>query len=89
MAALCSMIMMSFDSLLQLQFQKIAPLLPSMRMRWLPSPGFMLMKMMFFPEELKGFIEFSGSLREVFLEYHADLFEVDFWQKTQDNDMCG
>jgi isocitrate dehydrogenase kinase/phosphatase len=42
-----------------------------------------------FPEELKSFIALSGSLREVFLEHHADLFDVDFWQQTQDKIRAG
>jgi isocitrate dehydrogenase kinase/phosphatase len=37
-----------------------------------------------FPEELLGFIELAGTLREAFLENHADLFEVNFWQQSQD-----
>jgi isocitrate dehydrogenase kinase/phosphatase len=37
-----------------------------------------------FPEELLGFLELAGTLRDVFLEHHADLFEVDFWQQCQD-----
>ena len=36
-----------------------------------------------FPEELQLFLELPGSLKEVFLKHHANLFEVDFWQQTQ------
>ena len=37
-----------------------------------------------FPEELLRFLELSGTLRNAFLEHHADLFEVHFWQQCQD-----
>jgi isocitrate dehydrogenase kinase/phosphatase len=36
-----------------------------------------------FPEELRNFTGLSGSLKQVFLKHHADLFDVDFWQQTQ------
>jgi isocitrate dehydrogenase kinase/phosphatase len=42
-----------------------------------------------FPEELQNFIELSGSLREAFLQHHSDLFEVEFWQQTQDKIRAG
>ena len=42
-----------------------------------------------FPEELQYFMELSGSLKKVFLEHHADLFGVDFWQQTQDKIRIG
>ena len=42
-----------------------------------------------FPEELQYFMELSGSLKKVFLEHHADLFGVDFWQQTQDKIRVG
>jgi isocitrate dehydrogenase kinase/phosphatase len=42
-----------------------------------------------FPEELQYFLELSGSLKKVFLEHHADLFGVDFWQQTQDRIRVG
>ncbi len=42
-----------------------------------------------FPEELRDFTGLTGSLKEVFLKHHADLFDVDFWQKTQDKIRAG
>jgi isocitrate dehydrogenase kinase/phosphatase len=42
-----------------------------------------------FPEELRDFTGLSGVLKEVFLTHHADLFEVDFWQQTQDKIRAG
>jgi isocitrate dehydrogenase kinase/phosphatase len=36
-----------------------------------------------FPEEFKYFIGLKGTLREVFMEHHSDLFEVDYWQQIQ------
>jgi isocitrate dehydrogenase kinase/phosphatase len=37
----------------------------------------------FFPEELRHFLGLHGALRDVFMCYHADLFEVRFWQQIQ------
>jgi len=42
-----------------------------------------------FPEELREFTGLSGSLQKVFLKHHADLFELDFWQRTQDKIRAG
>ena len=36
-----------------------------------------------FPQEFRNFLGLSGPLREVFLQHHADLFEVDFWLRAQ------
>jgi isocitrate dehydrogenase kinase/phosphatase len=36
-----------------------------------------------FPEEFRKFLGLSGPLREVFMQHHADLFEVDFWLRAQ------
>ncbi len=36
-----------------------------------------------FPEEFEHFLGISGGLRQVFLEYHSDLFHPDFWRQTQ------
>ena len=36
-----------------------------------------------FPEELRNFMGLQGKLREVFLEYHEDLFDVRFWHQIQ------
>ena len=36
-----------------------------------------------FPEEFRNFLALPESLREVFLQHHADLFEVDFWFRAQ------
>jgi isocitrate dehydrogenase kinase/phosphatase len=37
-----------------------------------------------FPEELRTFLGLQGRLREVFLEHHGDLFEVEFWTGLQE-----
>ena len=42
-----------------------------------------------FPEEFRNFIGLPQSLREVFLQHHADLFEVDFWLRTQQTIAAG
>jgi isocitrate dehydrogenase kinase/phosphatase len=42
-----------------------------------------------FPEEFRKFLQLSGALREVFLEHHADLFEVEFWRRAQENIEAG
>jgi len=36
-----------------------------------------------FPEEFRKFLGLPEPLREVFLQHHADLFEVDFWLRAQ------
>jgi len=42
-----------------------------------------------FPEELQNFIGLSGSLKTEFFKHHSDLFDVDFWQQTQDKIRAG
>ena len=42
-----------------------------------------------FPEEFRNFIGLPQSLREVFLQHHADLFEVDFWLRAQQTIAAG
>lgn len=37
-----------------------------------------------FPEELLTFLGLTGRLREAFLAHHAELFEPEFWQQTQE-----
>ena len=37
-----------------------------------------------FPEELPRFLGLKPELRVVFDEYHADLFDIDFWRAVQD-----
>jgi isocitrate dehydrogenase kinase/phosphatase len=36
-----------------------------------------------FPEEFRYFLGLKGELKDLFLQKHADLFEVDFWQEIQ------
>jgi isocitrate dehydrogenase kinase/phosphatase len=36
-----------------------------------------------FPQEFRNFLGLPEPLREVFLQHHADLFEVDFWRQAQ------
>ena len=37
-----------------------------------------------FPEEFRKFLGLSEPLRAVFLEQHADIFEIEFWRRTQE-----
>ncbi len=37
-----------------------------------------------FPAEFDRFLELKGPLKELFLEHHADLLEVDFWRSRQE-----
>jgi len=37
-----------------------------------------------FPEEFQYFLGLDGILKDVFVEHHADLFEVEFWQRVQE-----
>jgi isocitrate dehydrogenase kinase/phosphatase len=36
-----------------------------------------------FPEEFRNFLGLSEPLREVFMEHHADLFDVEYWRRAQ------
>ena len=36
-----------------------------------------------FPEEFRNFLALPDPLRNVFLQHHADLFDVDFWLRAQ------
>jgi isocitrate dehydrogenase kinase/phosphatase len=36
-----------------------------------------------FPEEFRNFLGLSESLREVFMQHHADIFEVEYWRRAQ------
>jgi isocitrate dehydrogenase kinase/phosphatase len=36
-----------------------------------------------FPEEFSNFTGLPDSLRQIFLQHHADLFEIDFWRHAQ------
>ncbi len=38
-----------------------------------------------FPEEFRAFLRLPGDANRVFVEHHADLFEVRFWQKMQEH----
>lgn len=42
-----------------------------------------------FPEEFKTFMGLNASQMEIFLSGHADLFGVDFWQRTQETILSG
>ncbi|MCG6918390.1 MAG: bifunctional isocitrate dehydrogenase kinase/phosphatase [Deltaproteobacteria bacterium] len=37
-----------------------------------------------FPEEFSNFLGLKGDLKDLFLQEHSDLFEVDFWHQIQD-----
>jgi isocitrate dehydrogenase kinase/phosphatase len=37
-----------------------------------------------FPEEFATFLLVSDRIRDAFMRYHPDLFDAEFWQKTQD-----
>ena len=36
-----------------------------------------------FPEEFSAFLGLSPDLRQIFLKYHQDLFDTEFWLQTQ------
>ncbi len=46
-------------------------------------PWFYVDKNDVFPQEFRNFLGLPESLQEVFLQHHADLFEVDFWLQAQ------
>ena len=37
-----------------------------------------------FPEEFRKFLGLSEPLREVFMQQHADIFEIEFWRRAQE-----
>ena len=42
-----------------------------------------------FPEEFEHFIGLSGDQRVTFMRHHADLLDVDFWQRTKQRLQAG
>jgi isocitrate dehydrogenase kinase/phosphatase len=46
-------------------------------------PWFVVERNEVFPEELGRFLGLTGRLRDLFLEHHSDLFEVELWRRTQ------
>ena len=42
-----------------------------------------------FPEEFQTFLLVSDKIREAFMRHHPDLFDVEFWQKTQEQIRMG
>jgi isocitrate dehydrogenase kinase/phosphatase len=42
-----------------------------------------------FPEEFKSFLDLEGDLREIFLNFHGDLFKVNFWLNLQNRIKAG
>jgi isocitrate dehydrogenase kinase/phosphatase len=42
-----------------------------------------------FPEEYRTFLGLGGHLRDVFIEHHGDLFEVEFWSTMQAKHRAG
>jgi isocitrate dehydrogenase kinase/phosphatase len=36
-----------------------------------------------FPEEFETFLLVSDRIRDAFMRHHADLFDAEFWQNTQ------
>src|SRR6185312_7432699 len=46
-------------------------------------PWFFVGEQDVFPEEFRAFLVPPGDLRDAFLEAHADLLDVEFWQRVQ------
>jgi isocitrate dehydrogenase kinase/phosphatase len=42
-----------------------------------------------FPEEFGRFIGLTGEQRAAFMRHHADLLDIDFWQRTKDRLQAG
>ena len=42
-----------------------------------------------FPEEFSNFLGLKGDLKDLFLQEHSDLFEVDFWRQMQSGIKAG
>jgi isocitrate dehydrogenase kinase/phosphatase len=43
----------------------------------------------FFPEEFRTWLGLASPWREVFMQHHGDLFELDFWRDTQNRIKAG
>jgi isocitrate dehydrogenase kinase/phosphatase len=48
-----------------------------------PEPWFHVANNDVFPEEFRTYVRLPRGLDETFAQYHADLFEPDFWSRTQ------
>ena len=49
-----------------------------------PEPWFSVADEDVFPEEMKSFLGLRGELEGVFMEHHSDLFEAEYWRRTQE-----
>jgi isocitrate dehydrogenase kinase/phosphatase len=54
-----------------------------------PEPWFSVGESDVFPAEFGTFLGLDGALREVFLDHHADLLEVEFWRLMQERNRSG
>lgn len=54
-----------------------------------PSPWFHVGENDIFPEEFRTFLGLQGTLRDLFLEHHQDLFDVNFWKGMQEHHRAG
>jgi isocitrate dehydrogenase kinase/phosphatase len=54
-----------------------------------PEPFYTVAEGDVFPAELQSFLGLRGRLREVFLEEHGELFEVEFWRGMQERNRRG
>jgi isocitrate dehydrogenase kinase/phosphatase len=52
-------------------------------------PWFMVGEHDVFPEEFSAFLGLSSRLRQIFLKYHSDLFEPEFWLQAQNEIRSG
>jgi isocitrate dehydrogenase kinase/phosphatase len=52
-------------------------------------PWFMVGEHDVFPEEFSSFLGLAPELRKIFLEYHGDLLDPEFWQKAQEQIRSG
>ena len=75
-----------FDELCPLvdcNFRKMPPARDEMQ-EMSAEPWFFVGENDIFPEEFESFLGLSAGLHQVFKIHHADLFEVEFWQRTQE-----
>ncbi|HZV53435.1 MAG TPA: bifunctional isocitrate dehydrogenase kinase/phosphatase [Rhodocyclaceae bacterium] len=65
-------------------FRRIPPA-PSPEAEMSGEPWFSVGPNDIFPEEFANFLLTSPRIRQAFMKYHADLFDVAFWQETQES----
>jgi isocitrate dehydrogenase kinase/phosphatase len=68
---------------------RTVPPAPSYEDELAPEPWYSVDENDVFPEQFPHFVGIHGKLRDVFLEHHADLFDVTYWRGVQERLQAG